>query len=469
MYTEDIRLTMHGLYRILTQRDFPVPTYRVFPENVLQGETLLRFWYGFCREALPEDLDLSFLDPEQMKRNRSASRWLNASGSSRLMEDWFQSLSGRLDPALLIRMTQVWMKHLEDGHYNPEALALRLDFLLKECPEGGPFSDGETTRFLGQLREELREAEAASDWAPVPALLLHGAVLSWLTLLAMYASRPQDPALNRLRIQCGTSCTDLYRLFRSPAEETGTQVLSLRQCVLCAPALPDADWFGREKELDRAMKQLKSCGKLAVTGIGGIGKTEFVRQLLFRLLRRQVYRRIAFIQYEGSMAGKSYKVTAVAAKALYKDTTVTSLTIGKNVKTIGKNSFYGCKKLTQVKGAAGITMRGDNAFAGCVKLASLPSLAKLTTIGATAFKGCTALKSVTIGKNVKAIGKNAFYGCKNLKTVTVKTSKLTDSSVKAGAFKGIYKKATFSCPKKHLAAYKKLLLKKGAVKTCVFR
>ena len=69
---------------------------------------------------------------------------------------------------------------------------------------------------------------------------------------------------------------------------------------------------------------------------------------------------------------------------------------------------------------------------------------------------------------MKSIGKNAFNGCKALKAITVKTTKLTDKNVGAAAFKNIYKKATFTCPKAKLKAYKKLFIQKGAPKTCKF-
>ncbi len=46
--------------------------------------------------------------------------------------------------------------------------------------------------------------------------------------------------------------------------------------------------------------------------------------------------------------GTSYKVTKIAAKALKNNTAVTSLTIGKNVKSIGKKAFYGTKNLTRI-------------------------------------------------------------------------------------------------------------------------
>ena len=94
---------------------------------------------------------------------------------------------------------------------------------------------------------------------------------------------------------------------------------------------------------------------------------------------------------------------------------------------------------------------------------------KVTEIKANAFKGMKKLTTVTIGENVKTIGKNAFNGCAKLKTITIKTKKLTASSVKSSAFKGIYKKATFKCPKGKAEAYKKILLKKGAPKTCKFK
>lgn len=46
--------------------------------------------------------------------------------------------------------------------------------------------------------------------------------------------------------------------------------------------------------------------------------------------------------------GKTYKVTAVAANAFKGNKKLKSVTIGKNVKNIGRNSFYGCKNLKKI-------------------------------------------------------------------------------------------------------------------------
>ncbi len=47
--------------------------------------------------------------------------------------------------------------------------------------------------------------------------------------------------------------------------------------------------------------------------------------------------------------GVKYKVTSIGPKAMQNNKKMTSLTIGANVKTIGKSAFNGCKKLGKVK------------------------------------------------------------------------------------------------------------------------
>lgn len=89
---------------------------------------------------------------------------------------------------------------------------------------------------------------------------------------------------------------------------------------------------------------------------------------------------------------------------------------------------------------------------------------KVTSIKAKALMGNKKIKKMTIGENVKNIGKKAFCGCKNLKSITIKTTKLTSSSVKSGAFKGLNTKAVVTVPKSKLAAYKRILKAKGLTK-----
>lgn len=167
--------------------------------------------------------------------------------------------------------------------------------------------------------------------------------------------------------------------------------------------------------------------------------------------------------------GKQVPVTAIAEKAFKQNKKLKTVTIGKNVKILGKSAFASCIKLETVRGGAAVKEIRDSVFSGCKALKTLPALGRLQAIGTGAFKGCVKLKKITLGTEIKSIGKNAFNGCKALKSITVKTKKLTASKVGAGAFKNIHQKAVIRCPKTKRKAYEKLFLKKGAPKTCVFK
>ena len=114
-----------------------------------------------------------------------------------------------------------------------------------------------------------------------------------------------------------------------------------------------------------------------------------------------------------------------------------------------------------------VTAINKNAFKGNKKLASVTIGKNILTIGDSAFEGCTSLTRITIPENVTTIGKNAFYKDGNLKAITIKSKKL--SKVGANALKGINKKATIKVPSSKLSAYKKLLKGKGQVKTVIIK
>ena len=159
--------------------------------------------------------------------------------------------------------------------------------------------------------------------------------------------------------------------------------------------------------------------------------------------------------------GVTYKVTAIANNAFANNKKITKVTIGSNVKTIGKKAFYKCTKLKTVKIGKNVTTIGSNAFYGCSKLSAVSLGSKVTTISDKAFYKCTSLTKITLPSKVKKIGKQAFYGCKKLKSITIKTTKLTKKNVGSSAFKGIYAKATIKVPKNKLTSYKKILKAKG--------
>lgn len=94
-----------------------------------------------------------------------------------------------------------------------------------------------------------------------------------------------------------------------------------------------------------------------------------------------------------------YTVTSIAAKVFKGNKTLTNVTIGKNVKTIGKQAFYKCQKLKKVTvKTTRLTAKtvGAKAFQGIAKKAAIKVPAKKLS----AYKKILKKKGIT-GKGQK--------------------------------------------------------------------
>ncbi|MBE6667251.1 MAG: leucine-rich repeat domain-containing protein [Ruminococcaceae bacterium] len=98
---------------------------------------------------------------------------------------------------------------------------------------------------------------------------------------------------------------------------------------------------------------------------------------------------------------------------------LTSITIGNSVTSIGYSAFKGCTSLTGVTIPNSVTSIGNSAFAYCYSITNVTIPDSVTNIGEYAFSGCDSLTSVTIGNGVTSICEGAFYGCDSLTSVTI--------------------------------------------------
>ncbi|MBP5560353.1 MAG: leucine-rich repeat protein [Muribaculaceae bacterium] len=146
-------------------------------------------------------------------------------------------------------------------------------------------------------------------------------------------------------------------------------------------------------------------------------------------------------------SSKTYKVTAIDAKAFLHCTGITSVTVPSSITSIGQYAFMECYGLTTVNWNAVSCQEGDDGFisgcfTSCTSLKSFvfgsgvkkipaglcynldtPNLTSVTIpntvteIGRQAFYNCTGLTSVTIPAAVTVFGNYAFSGCTGLTTV----------------------------------------------------
>ena len=103
----------------------------------------------------------------------------------------------------------------------------------------------------------------------------------------------------------------------------------------------------------------------------------------------------------------------------YNNETLTSVTIGNSVTSIGEYVFYGCSNLTNVEFGDSVTNIGEYAFYGCSNLINVDFGDSVTNIGEYAFYDCYSLTNVEVGNSVTNIGNYAFSRCSNLASVIV--------------------------------------------------
>ncbi len=88
-----------------------------------------------------------------------------------------------------------------------------------------------------------------------------------------------------------------------------------------------------------------------------------------------------------------------------------------SVNTLGRQTFFGASKLSNVRFGDGATTIGSETFIGTALTQVDLSNIQATSIGANAFYGCEKLTSVKLPASVTVVETGAFGGCKNLKTV----------------------------------------------------
>ena len=136
-----------------------------------------------------------------------------------------------------------------------------------------------------------------------------------------------------------------------------------------------------------------------------------------------------------SYAGKTYRVTAIAAEAFYFNMKTTSVTLPDGLETIGNSAFFFAMGLTSLNLPDSVKSIGTMALNGVSKAPlTIPASVEfigdsafsssgvvggdfpegLTYIGEKAFLNCKGLTAITLPSTVETYGANIFYGCSNV-------------------------------------------------------
>lgn len=107
-------------------------------------------------------------------------------------------------------------------------------------------------------------------------------------------------------------------------------------------------------------------------------------------------------------------VMRIADKAFRKESSITKVVLGANIREIGENAFDSCVDLESIIFCGGLNSIGKNAFKSCKKLQAIAFPDSLKEISEFSFDSCSSLRSIDFGDGVETIGEQAFSKCSEL-------------------------------------------------------
>lgn len=285
-------LTPKNVYRFLTDNLPGLYPHGVIPAAERKGLTLVKFWAQVLDGIIPPEWHASLFGGTQ--RSRRLSDMMNRTGVQPLPPKLQQEMNALLSGETLIRLSQQVQDFLRSAHYDPDALTRALPDFVRMMMENEECMKPEHE----QVFENLQKSRET-----LPRTFVDMLTLSWLVLLAFYGPEMGSRELLDFCHAQEHSAQALYLLSshvtfgrRVPLSMTG------RNCELCRQGLSKDEYvMDAASCLPQLTDAIRQGGKIAVTGMGGIGKTEMTRQALALLAKEELFSRMAWVQYEKSL------------------------------------------------------------------------------------------------------------------------------------------------------------------------
>lgn len=297
---EKQQLSLKNIYRFLTDSDYPIYSMSVIPEENKKGLTLLKFWQ--------ENLLYEFRSGKCGKliwrttggRNRYLSEICNRKEDLHFYEEYTKELSEAASAEIIFKQALQFAAFLSQRNYSYDNFLKRLEAWISILEEKDDFFTKDMGIFFRRHLEERERLQIKVEGKS----FLCGYMLTFLMLHAMAGRCMDVTEMKALRQEKKKGLEKLWQQYGQDEEEKVGELIYLtnQNSEICSQALADTSFLGREEDFFELREMLERGGHYLISGIGGIGKTELLRQLLKYVKREKNVDYIGVIQYETSMA-----------------------------------------------------------------------------------------------------------------------------------------------------------------------
>lgn len=299
-------LSLKSLYRFLVINDYPVYSAGIIRKNNHTGLTLTKFWQ--------ENLLIDFRKHKCGKmiwraeggRNRYISEICNRSDSLRFYREYAEEIFGEAKPETVCRQIRQFASFLMERQFDYDAFIKKLPAYIELITKNDVIFSKEPASFF---KDNLKKQKEYSGKRNAEQAFFCGWFLTFLMLHALTGNGEGEETLRRLRNDPTLSLEELEKNFLQSSGKRQEQVIFLsgKNTELCSTPLEARHFFGREEELFELREMLERGGRYLVSGIGGIGKTELMRQFLKHCEEEALTEYICVVQYENSLVDSLIK------------------------------------------------------------------------------------------------------------------------------------------------------------------
>lgn len=293
-------LSLRNIYRFLMINDYPVYSTGVLKEENRKGLTLTKFWQETLLYEFRSGYYGKMIWRTSRGRNRHISEVCNRSEVLKWYAQYTSELVSAIDEKALLQQISQFKTFLQERKCDVDVLEKKIEAAISMFYTQDACFNEDIAEFF---RKNMEEGKVEFGRERDVRLFFACWVLTLLTIHAMAGEEMNNAQMKKLRQKREFFLKELWSKHQRGASEGSREVhfLTNQNNALCITPLPMMHFFGREMELFDLRELLEQGGYYMLSGMGGIGKTELLRQLLHLCVEQRLVDEVAVIQYEGSL------------------------------------------------------------------------------------------------------------------------------------------------------------------------
>lgn len=293
-------LSLKSIYQFLFISDYPTFCVGIITKNNRTGLTLTKFWKNNILINFRNRKYGKQIWREEGGRNRYISDICNRSERISFYSEYAEEIENAADAETVLRQIRQFASFLLERQFNYAAFMQKFPSYIRFLSEKDACFTEEIEHFFEKRLEEKKRYGGQGNAGKA---FYCGYLLTFLMFHALLGNGEGGGSLRSLRNRPELSLTAMEKENkRVTGARSGVPVfLTGKNTELCSVPLTARHFFGRERELFELREMLAQGGRYLVNGIGGIGKTELMRQFIKCCVEERLVDYICTVQYENSL------------------------------------------------------------------------------------------------------------------------------------------------------------------------